>query len=316
MAEDTGQLSTETETLDTEATDTTVTDETVTTTDTTVMGGDGEDTVITSQADWPEDWRDRMAGTDEAFRKRLDRFASPMEVGKSFVNVEKQWKQGADPEPFPLEGTDEEKTKWRTDHGHPAAPADYSKTLLEGMTIGEADEGWVSEYYEMAHAENMPPEQVAKNLDHYFKVRERESQERTAQDLRDRDETQGGLREEFGKELPANLTAAKAIMEDGPDGMMDMIFSARLANGKQLGSDPEIVRWMIRTALKVNPAATVVPGTDTATGAATISKEMAELEKMMADTKGEYYQGAMAETHQARYRELLEAKERIDARKR
>ena len=99
---------------------------------------------------------------------------------------------------------------------------------------------------------------------------------------------------------------------------MDMIFSARLANGMQLGSDPDAVRFLIRTALIVketqNPAATVVPGTDTATSGTSIAKEMAELETLMADTRGEYYTGPKAEIHQARYRELLEVKERLDAR--
>jgi len=81
-----------------------------------------------------------------------------------------------------------------------------------------------------------------------------------------------------------------------------------MPNGRQLGSDPDAVRWLIRTALKVNPAATVAPGTDTQTAGTNIDAELKELEVMMEDTKGEYYKGAKAEAHQERYRELLEAK--------
>ncbi len=264
-------------------------------------------------ADWPEDWKDKMAGEDADFRKRLDRFASPIEVAGWGKNSEKMWKQGADPDPYPDEGSEEDQGKWRADHGLPETAAGYEK-LIEGMEIKEDMKEEAAGFFEMAHAKNWSPAQVKEAITykHEFQAKAQQAQDDT--DLEHRNETMDALRQEYGAELKPHMAAGKALFDDAPEGLMDMFLSARLENGKRVGSDPEMVRWMISTALKANPGATVVPGTDTSTTATSIAKEMADLETMMADTKGEYYVGPKSEIHQKRYAELLGVKERLDAR--
>ena len=39
-------------------------------------------------ADWPDNWRELMAGDDEKVLKRLDRFQSPKNVAKSWLSAE------------------------------------------------------------------------------------------------------------------------------------------------------------------------------------------------------------------------------------
>src|ERR1044072_1974834 len=45
--------------------------------------------------DWPEDWRERLAGRDEAAPRELKRFGSPGGVWKKLLNQEKVIRSGA-----------------------------------------------------------------------------------------------------------------------------------------------------------------------------------------------------------------------------
>ena len=280
----------------------------------TTIEGDGDEVVVTAPGDWPEDWRDKMAGDDAEFRKRLDRFASPIEVAGWGKQAEKSWKQGADPEAFPTEGTDEEKTAWREKAGIPLEAARYHDSLPETLTIGDNDKVVYDKYFDFAHGKNLPPDVVNGFVELDLALREQALETQVEQDLLNRDNTTTLLREEYGPELKPHLLAGKALFDAAPEGLMDDIFAARMPNGVQLGSDPEAVKWLVRTALMVNPAATVSPGTDTQTSATNIDGELADLEKLMENTKSEYYTGATAEKHQARYRELVEAKNAMEAK--
>ena len=280
----------------------------------TSIAGEGEEVVVTSPGDWPEDWRDKMAGDDAEFRKRLDRFASPIEVAGWGKNAEKSWKQNADPEAFPMEGTDEERAAWREKNNVPVESANYYDHLPETMTVGDDDKVVYDKYFEFAHGRNLPPDVVNEFIELDLGLREQAMEAQVEQDLLNRDNTTSLPRTEYGPELKPHLLAGKALFDTAPEGLMDDIFAARMPNGVQLGSDPDAVKWLVRTALAVNPAATVSPGTDTQTSATNIDAEMADLEKMMEDTKSEYYVGATAEGHQARYRELIEAKNAMEAK--
>src|SRR5512135_169053 len=44
--------------------------------------------------DWPDDWREKLAGNDEKALKRLGRFASPAGIFKSFRELEAKFSRG------------------------------------------------------------------------------------------------------------------------------------------------------------------------------------------------------------------------------
>ena len=271
--------------------------------------------------DWPSDWREKMAaytvgkgdgGEYNKELKRLQRATSPLEINKSYRQLEVKYKRGDDPDPFPSEGTDEEKAAWRKSHSVPDKAEDYLKdfALPDGLVIGEADKPVVDEYLATAHEMNLPPNMVKNNIGWYFKTRDGQIQQRMEKDEQDKTSTAEELKAEFGPDFKKYLSAAYNLLETAPEGVLGALTEARMNDGTKLGNHPQVVRWLSQMALEINPAATVVPGSGE-NSMISIDTEMAQIEQLMK-TNREAYWGDPSK--QARYRELLEAKERLQKR--
>lgn len=284
-----------------------------------------DDAEHVAASDWPDDWRERMAaatigkseGTEyDKTLKRLQRMPSPEHPLKSFLNLETKFKKGEEADPFPDEGTDEEKTAWRDKHGVPAEGKGYLDGLKldDGLVIGDNDKPAVDEFVNAMHSKNRPKEVVQDAINSYFKIRDKQIQERADKDLADENETREALREDWqGADYKKNLGAVYAFVEEAPEEVRDQILGARLADGTLLGNHGPTLKWLAEKSLELNPAATVVPGSG-AKAMDSIKSEIADLEKMMEDNHSDYYRGAKSEQLQARYRELVDAQEKIDRR--
>ena len=270
-----------------------------------------DDVKPVAPVDWPDDWREKMAGTDEKFLKRLQRMKSPNEVAQWGRNAEKQWKQGADPDPFPTEGTDEEKAAWRKAKNVPVEPGEYLKdfSLPDGLVIGENDRPAVNEYLSVAHKMNLPPDVVRQNIGWYFKMRDGEIQKRMEKDAQDKAATAGELRTEMGADFNKYLGAAYVMLESAPEGVLDALTEARTRDGTKLGNHPQIVRWLSQLALELNPAATIVPGKGEG-AMASVKSRMAEIEVVMGQDRNRYYREGMDKE----YQKLVEVTERANKR--
>ncbi len=303
---------TESENLEetTETTTETTTSEETTETKTALEETVEETTETAAPTDWPTDWKDRIAGDDDKVRKRLDRFASPQAIMTSFTNLEKKLNEkGASK--FPTEGTDKEKTAWRKEEGIPEEASGY--TMPEGLIIGENDKPMIDEFLAIAHAGNQPPAIVAQTLDWYFKYQDAEMENRMGMDEQEKTATRDELQDEYGEDLNRNLGAAFALLEQAPEGVKEEVLGARLKNGTALGNHAPTLRWLTSLAMELNPAATVIPGGGS-DNLQTINAELADLEKMMSDRKGDYYTGPKSEGLQKRYRELTDAKNKMAER--
>ena len=85
----------------------------------------------------------------------------------------------------------------------------------------------------------------------------------------------------------------------------------RMADGSIIGNDPDMVRFLVALALDKNPVASVVEDGDQ-TGKS-VDTEIASIEKRMREDRSAYFKD---EKTQARYRELIGARDKIQARKR
>ena len=278
----------------------------------TVLEGGVEKTENEVAPDWPDDWREKMAGTDEKFLKRLQRMKSPLDVAQWGKSAEKQWKQGADPDPFPAEGTDEEKGTWRKTHGVPDKPEEYIKdfSLPDGLVIGEADKPYVDEFLKAAHGENRSPDVVRSDLEFYFRMRDRQIQDLMARDEQNKETAAETLKAEYGADFKKYLGAAYNLLETAPEGVLEAVLGARKSDGTRLGDDIQVNRWLAQIALEINPAATVVPGSG-AGSLVSIDTEINEIEQLMKTDREAYWSNP---SKQARYRELTDAKERLQKR--
>ena len=279
---------------------------------------DPGDSAGSGPADWPDDWRGKMSAGDEKKLKRLERFKSPLDVLDFGLNAEKSWKQGKEPDPFPADGTDEEKTAWRTGHGIPERSDGYDLKLADGFTVSDKDKPQLDEFLTAMHGINVPPDIVKTAIGAYYRIQDRLAGERAVKDNAEKVAARDALRDEMGVDFQRNLTAAYTLIDSAPEDVKEQLLGARLADGTSLGNHPPTLRWLIGLANEINPAATLTPAGG-GTPMANVAARIAELEAMMKDRKGQYYTGTKVpdgseSIFQAEYRKLSEAQEKMDKR--
>ena len=207
--------------------------------------------------DWPDEWREKMAAYTvgksdgdeyEKELKRLQRHKSPLDVNKSYRQLEGKYKRGEDPDPFPSEGTDEEKTTWRKAHKVPDKPEEYIKdfSLSDGLVIGENDRPYVDEFLKAAHAENRSPDIVKSDLDFYFKMRDRQLQQVGEKDEENKTTAAETLGSEWGQDKEKFFGAAKGLLQDA--NLLE-ITAARMKDGTRLGDYLPFIRWAAQTGI-------------------------------------------------------------------
>lgn len=265
-----------------------------------------------SSGEWPADWRKRIAGDDEKVIKQLERFASPKALADSYRELAGKLSRGELRAPLPKDATPEQLAEWRKTHGIPEAPEKYDLTLPDGLVIGDADKPAVDAVVKALHAQNATPEQVKATLTTYFQFREAEVQRIQEQDVEHRDEVDAMLRDEWQGDYRKNVNLTAAFLQSAPKGVGDKIMNARMPDGRALANDPDTLRWLVSLARETNPSASVVPGASDPAKA--MSDEIAQIESLMGDRNSAYWKGPKAEPMQARYRELLNARERIKSK--
>lgn len=273
----------------------------------TIMnGGDGQGGEQQQQApaNWPENWRDLSAGGDEKLRKRLDRFASPGDIVKSWLAAEQKITSGEYKKPaaLPENASPEQIAEYRKELGVPDKPDGYDTTLPDGLVIGDADKPLVAEFLKEMHGVNAPPAMVKSALSAYYKIQENQIAAQEAHDDEVWKRTEDALRAEFGSEYRRNQNIINNYMSSLPEALRDNLIGARLGDGSKLLGNEQGVRFLLGLALEANPVATVIP--NTSNPAKSIEDEIASL-KVGSD---EYWKSP---DKQARYRQLVDAQEKL-----
>lgn len=258
----------------------------------------------------PEDWRVKLAAGDEKELKRLGRFASEADLYKAYRELEKKKSSGELKSPFPKDGSDEEKALWRKENSIPDAPDKYDLTFESGLVIGEEDKPMVDKFVAAMHGQNATNEQVKAGLSAYYALVEEQKAAQAEADVDFKDTSMESLREEWGGDFKKNVNAVAGLLESAPDSVKEIFDAARTADGKIVGNHPDVVKWLASMAFEINPAATVMPGSINNPSSA-IADEIAGFEKMIANRDPAYWGDSKK---QARYRELLAAQEKIQAK--
>lgn len=260
-----------------------------------------------------DDWRVKMAGGDEKELKKLSRYASEADVYKAYRELEKKKSSGELKAPLPKDPTPEQLNEWRKDNGIPETPDKYDLTFDNGIVIGEQDKPLIDRFVSKMHGENASPAQVKAALASYYEILGEQQQALAESDSDFKEQALEGLREEWGGDYKRNLNAVNGLLQSLPEETRLAFETARTADGKLIGNDPAVIKWLAQTAYEINPAATIMPSSMNNPGQA-INDEIASLEKMVGDKQSDYWKGPNAEKNQARYLELLSAKEKIAAR--
>lgn len=228
----------------------------------TILNDKGGDPVVTAPADWPADWRDKLAGDDKEALKQLGTFKSPAELNKAYRALQQKLSSGEFKKPaeLPENATPEQLAAYRKDIGVPDTVDGYSLDFGDGLVVGEEDKPVVMEILKDVHAAHVPEKFVKPIMQAYFRKLEAE---RAAQVDFDNDtwsKTEETLRAEFGGEFKVNQTAINNYLKTLPEEFQSNLAGARLADGRKLLGSVDGINMILSLARDANPAITVVPG--------------------------------------------------------
>ena len=276
----------------------------------TLLSDPGEDKPVAAPADWPEDWRAKVAGEDEKLLKRLDRFKSPGDIVKSWRALEQKVSSGEVVAKLPKDASEEQVAEYRKANGIPEKSEGYLDALSSGVVIGEDDKALVGSFLESAHAQNASPEVVSAAIDWYYGLQEEQAATMAQADRERKQAAEDELRAEWGGEYRANINSVTSFLDAAPEGLKKQLLGARLADGSPLGDNPDALRWLVSLANEANPAGFIAPS-DGASQIESVETEIKEIEKTMREDRKSYDRD---EAMQKRYLTLIGAREKLKAR--
>lgn len=195
------------------------------------------------QAQWPEDWREQLAGGDEALLKQLKRYSSPKTFAKGFAERESLIRSGKLKQVKPDASDEKAMAEWRKENGIPDDPTGYAVPEEIQKALTDGDKPIVSAWFEEAHSAGFNQEQAQKGLEWYAKTLNALEEQRAQQDTLAHDKCEDFLRKEWSHaEFKANNQLATRFLSDTPLGPK----WAELRDpetGMRLGDSPEFIMW-------------------------------------------------------------------------
>lgn len=271
-----------------------------------------DDKTPVTPADFPADWRAKMAGDNKAVLARLERMGSPADVLTSYLALEQRMSAGDFVKKLPNNYTPEELAEYKKANAIPDKSDGYD-VKVDGLVWGESDKPLLNSFTEYALAKNLPGAVVKDVLGWYAS-----EQQQMVDRLVEGDQVNSGkateaLRAEWGAEHKPNLNALGNLYAGAPQGMWDAVMTARMPDGTRLGDNPDFLKWQAGLSRNLNPYATLVPDAGGSDPAKTDATRRAEIKVLMADKSSAYWRGAQSEAMQKEYRDILERTERAQA---
>jgi len=265
---------------------------------------DGEDGKV-APANWPDDWREKMAGGDEKLLKELKRFASVDTWAKSQRALRQKLSSGEYKRAtLPEDATDEEKAQWRKDNGIPDSPEGYTIPQIKGHEWSDVDKPIVNEFLKDLHAAGTPQPQAEAALKWYAKFQQDQAATRTERERHAQMEREDALRAEWGTDYRAQVNLANRAWKDDSlisPALRQALAVARDPNGVPLRFHPDLTRLMVQLGMQTYGSAGLISGEQ----GARMGSRIDEIKKIMNTDLDKYY----ADGLDKEYRELQEKME-------
>lgn len=298
---------------------------------TLAQGGDpdAEAAKLAKPEYWPKDWREKAAehiaaGDKKAYDRelrRLQRITDPTGLYGMYRELEGKLTGGGLIKVPGKGAKPEEIAEYHKALGVPEKAEDYLKTvkLDNGAILGEADKPLVDGFAQAVHKTGATPAFVNAALNWYFAEQERQAADLDQADDDFRRASQQELKDEWGASFNRRANALGSLFQTAPGGhdvenvnsLFSRLMGGRMADGSIIGNDPSMLKWLDSLRNEINPAVSVVEDGDQS--GMSIDTEIAAIEKRMRDDRRGYFKD---ETAQNRYRQLLEARDKIQARNR
>lgn len=219
-----------------------------------LLGGDeGDDREVATPATWPDDWRAKLAGSDEKLAKRLERFTDPSGLLKSYTALEQKISSGEYRKALPENPNDKELAEWRKTFGVPEAPDKYEPVKVEGHEWGEQDKPLLDAFFAKAHSANLSQKQADEVLKTYTEMIQGAEQQRHESDKAWKQTNEDELRNAWGNDYRAQINVYTRVLEDPevlPDGLGAVLATARDSAGNRIINDARVAQWLVQMGLE------------------------------------------------------------------
>jgi hypothetical protein len=292
----------------------------------TIAGGEETKEPEPKKAYWPEDWREKAAehlaaGDKKIYEKelrRLQRISDPASVYGLYREAESRLTSGGLIKMPGKDAKPEDVAAFHKALGVPEKAEEYLKDLQldNGAVVGEADKPFVDGVLGAIHAAGATPQVAKAMLNWYYAEQEKQAADLDEADDDFRREAETALKDEFGPSFRRSVNAIAPLFAAAPGGaditnegsLYARLMGGRTADGRVIGNDPDMVRFLIGLAREVNPAATITEDGDQS--GKTIDAELADIQKLRTSEPKRYWSAAV----QARELELITAQQKMKAR--
>lgn len=258
-------------------------------------------------ASWPSDWRDQVASAigDPAAIKALERYGSPVEMGKALIAAQQKIRTGEYKRAAPKGDSPEEVKAWREEQGIPESPDGYDLPAVPGVDMSTMDEGTKASLGIIKgalHSANLNKEQAGVVAQSLVQVAAAQAEAAAQADAQNRDAIEDTLRAEWGAEYRRNIDINGAFLTKHFGDGMDDLLNARTPTGMRLADSPEFNKFL-NTMAREGGGDILFAGDPK--GGASIDSRLDEIKQIMGRDMGEYLSKGLDKE----YAKLLERKE-------
>lgn len=259
--------------------------------------------------DFPDNWRELLAGTNKTAMKTLERIQSPSDLFKAYRELRSERDSGKVIKRPTTDSTDEDKAAFRKALGEPDEPTGYieSLDLSNGRVLGDSDTPIAEVFAQRLHGKGVTPEAFSTMVDTYLDIEQQKSDTQIEVDAEYKAESMASLRQELGGEFAQMPRYINALFQENSD-FKDVLLTARDKDGAILGNNPLVIKALYALGKELYPTAPMHGGG--ADAVQSIDEEIKGLESRMRDRKA----WAKDEAGQSRYRELIDMKNKIQRR--
>lgn len=280
-------------------------------------GEGGEAEVKPEPTAWPDDWRERIAGTDEKMLAEMKRFASFENWAKSQRALRQKLASGEykKADEFDPGWNDEKKAEWRKAQGIPDKPEGYALPEIDGHKWSDADKAAMAPLLEQMHATNAKPEAVQAVLGYYANVLQNVVEKRVAADREHKANLEDHLRAEWGPDYRPNVKLMQRALNDpelipggmGEGGLGAAIMAARLDNGQRLINMPGMATFLAQLAREKYGEGSLIPASEMTS----LSTREDEITRIMNTDIQRYYRerNSKGQTMEQELAEIMRRKE-------
>lgn len=262
------------------------------------------------------------AGDEKIYKKemkRLERISGPEGLYGMYRELEGRFSEGGLLKLPGKTAKPEEIAAFHKALGVPEKAEDYFKDvkLANGAVIGEADKPLLDTFAGELHKVGATPAVMNAAINWYYAQQEAQAAGLDAADDGYRRESEAALKEELGPTYKRLVNSIGSLFAGAPGGtdvknensLFARLMGGRMADGKVIGNDPDVVRFLVSMVKEIRPLETVTE--DGQQGGLSVNEEIKKIEKIMREDRRDY-----DKNYAPRYSELLAAREKNRARQR